>query len=368
MRKLTAEECAAVLAGANLEALEDYRGGMWPLRCRCLICDAEVSPRLNNIRSGQSSGCKACARKRVVQSKQLSDDARLATLAAVNLKPLVPYPGYAVPWPCRCLICDATVSPQLKTIRQGGGCQACGHARTGQANRTDAATAAATMREHGLEPLAPYPGTNTPWPCKCMLCGAECAPRHSVVQRDNSQGCPTCAWRRLGVARAKPADIAAEAMRARGYEPLEPYPGLARHPWRCRHVCGREVTPSLNQITGGSGGCRSCATNGFKTDRPGWVYLIERPEDGVRQYGITNDPVVRLRTHRRSGFTVVVELFACDEGYQAEEIEATIRAYLRARAIGPACGRHELRGGGWTETFYAAAAPDLRPSNFEPPF
>jgi len=48
-------------------------------------------------------------------------------------------------------------------------------------------------------------------------------------------------------------------MRAAGLEPLEPYPGTAV-PWRCRHLtCGREITPRLGGIAGGSGPCRHCA-------------------------------------------------------------------------------------------------------------
>jgi hypothetical protein len=48
-------------------------------------------------------------------------------------------------------------------------------------------------------------------------------------------------------------------MRAAGFEPLEPYPGLAKAPWRCRCTrCGGIVSPTLTNVRQG-GGCRSCA-------------------------------------------------------------------------------------------------------------
>ncbi|MFI9273973.1 hypothetical protein ACIGXM_25180 [Kitasatospora sp. NPDC052896] len=52
---------------------------------------------------------------------------------------------------------------------------------------------------------------------------------------------------------------AADQMRAAGLEPLEPYPGRANLPWRCRcTTCGNEGTPRLAGIRGGRGGCRPC--------------------------------------------------------------------------------------------------------------
>ena len=363
-------QCAATLAASGLEPLEPYPGGKNPWRCRCLKCGAVVTPTLNNIRSGQSSGCKKCARTQVVQSKQLSDQERLTTLTAAALEPLEEYPGYKTPWRCRCLTCGTEVTPRLHGLRLGqGGCRWCGHTRTGAANRLDEMTAVARMRESGFEPSVPYPGSKRPWLSSCLVCGAVCSPRYDVIVRGKSYGCPSCAWGRIGDARRTPADQAAAVMLEHGFEPLDPYPGTALVPWRSRHLhCGRETAPTLNNVTRGKGSCRSCALYRFKTSIPAWVYLIDRPTDGVRQYGITNDPDTRLRVHRGAGFTVVLELLACVDGHLALEVEAGIRAYLRARRINPACGRRDLPTGGWTETFHASLAPNLRPSMFEPPF
>ena len=54
-------------------------------------------------------------------------------------------------------------------------------------------------------------------------------------------------------------ETAAEVMRAAGFEPVGPYPGLAKAPWQCRCTrCGGISSPTLTNIRQG-GGCRSCA-------------------------------------------------------------------------------------------------------------
>ena len=53
-------------------------------------------------------------------------------------------------------------------------------------------------------------------------------------------------------------DAAAAIMRAADLEPIEPYPGSGR-PWLCIcMVCGTEVSPRLNGIRQGQGGCIDC--------------------------------------------------------------------------------------------------------------
>ncbi|MEU0032006.1 hypothetical protein [Streptomyces sp. NPDC006335] len=47
-------------------------------------------------------------------------------MRAAGLKPEVPYPGYNVPWPCRCTQCGGRVTPRFRQIRDGiGGCRSC---------------------------------------------------------------------------------------------------------------------------------------------------------------------------------------------------------------------------------------------------
>ncbi|MGY1583252.1 hypothetical protein [Streptomyces sp. MN13] len=108
------------------------------------------------------------------------------------------------------------------------------------------------MREAGLEPLVPYPGTGVPWKSVHTACGREVTPRLGNI-RKGQFGCLYCAGRFVD------PEAAAEVMRAAGLRPLEPYPGSDRK-WRCVHEpCGREVTPRYVRINGGGGPCRFCS-------------------------------------------------------------------------------------------------------------
>lgn len=85
-----------------------------------------------------------------------------------GLEPLGPYPGVDTPWPVRCRTCGAPGAPTLGSIRRGqGGCYRCGRRKANVTMRHDAETAAGVMREAGLEPLEPYPGTAFPWKSRC---------------------------------------------------------------------------------------------------------------------------------------------------------------------------------------------------------
>ncbi len=237
------------MRAARMEPLVDYPGAGIPWRCRCEKCGNEVSPRLAGIRNGRS-GCRYCGIESAAEKRREDPEVAVADMRAAGLEPLVDYPGVDTPWRCRCEKCGNEVSPMLGSIRRGqGGCRFCG----GNAP-VDPAVAAAEMRAAGLEPLADYPGTGTPWRCRCEKCGNEVSPMLSSIR--NGSGCKICAPN----APVDPAAAAAE-MRAAGLEPLEDYPG-ARSPWRCRcEKCGNEVSPILSNIRRGRGGCKICAPN-----------------------------------------------------------------------------------------------------------
>jgi hypothetical protein len=85
-----------------------------------------------------------------------------------------------------------------------------------------------TMRAARLEPLEPYPGSQIPWRCRCLDCGAEVRPHYNSVQQ--GRGCPECgkSRRRYRV----DEDDARQLMTNAGFVPLEDFPG-SKNPWRC---------------------------------------------------------------------------------------------------------------------------------------
>ena len=48
------------------------------------------------------------------------------------------------------------------------------------------------MKSIDLKPLVTFPGNNTPWLCRCLICKAEVTPRWSDV-RQGQGGCSNCA-------------------------------------------------------------------------------------------------------------------------------------------------------------------------------
>lgn len=207
-------------------------------------------------------------------------------LKQVGFEPLEPYPGSTrKPWRSRCMTCARESSPQLDRARRGNGCVLCeldrkdaereahqhtfrvGPGRQGTIQRwvdtvpvmsdewqgVPQERAEEQVRAAGFEPLQPYPNSvDIPWPCQCTACGKESSPRLSSIRQGS--GCRFCAPN----ARVAPGQAEAD-MRAAGFEPLDPYPGHSRSPWRCQcTTCGRESTPCVEYVRRGSR-CRACS-------------------------------------------------------------------------------------------------------------
>lgn len=194
------DELAAesLLRQHGLEPLERYPGVQVPWRCLCLRCGRETTKRWNDVKNGVS-GCKFCARRAVTEVDVV------AAMHAVGLEPLDPYPGSNKPWRCRCLTCDSLVSPRYNTVKNDdGGCRVCAARKRGLGRRRDSDECAELMRELGLEPLIPYPGSNVKWHARHRVCGLDVNPTFHQVM---SMGaiCPHCAV--SGFKPALPAEV-----------------------------------------------------------------------------------------------------------------------------------------------------------------
>jgi hypothetical protein len=115
------------------------------------------------------------------------------------------------------------------------------------------------MRARGAEPLAPFPGTQKPWRCRCLRCGAESSPRYNDVINKGTGVCRgACRSRRISDGLRKDAAEAVAVMRAWGWDPLEGYPGAGRQ-WRCRCMqCGSIFPKKLAHVQMNRGACTHC--------------------------------------------------------------------------------------------------------------
>lgn len=206
------------------------------------------------------------------------------------------------------------------------------------------------MREAGAEPVESYPGVNVRWRCLCM--NPDCPgpddrvifPRLGWVRR-GSRACKWCAGVVIDPRRA------IELMLARGFKPLEDYPG-AREPWRSRcRTCKNIVKPSLSAITSRpQGGCSFCAEHGFKRGKPALVYLMIHRRMKAAKIGVCNPGSGRIEKHQGRGWELYKTL-ALELGQQAEDLETEVLVEWRSEGLEPVLDNGKTYDG-YTETVF----------------
>ncbi len=339
----------SVMSLAKLAPLDPFVNSVNAWRCKCLVCDEEVSPTFGNVQRG--TGCIFC------KNKQRGVDQRkppnIEDVRSRNLEPLEPYPGRRAKWKCRCIKCGREVAPVWGNLlfNGGNGCIKCGARVRGDRQFRNADEVTAEMLAAGVKPLDPYPGSTEPWRCECQRCGKIVMTRYIGIQR-GERGCLDCGNASSAATRTMAADVAAQFMRDAGYEPLEPYKKSSAQ-WLCIHTkCGKEVTPSYATIQQGNGGCKACADIGIDYTAPAILYLMRSDSFFSLKIGITatNSVADRLAHHRRLGWEVESTWQARD-GFLAEEIEQKIIKYWR-KILGapPSVRKEDMPQGGYTET------------------
>lgn len=156
-----------------------------------------------------------------------------AELRAAGYEPLEPYPMRVVrPWGVRCSTCKYVWTLNLNKVRMG---QKCTH------SQLTSDRAEELLRTLGFESLEQYPGRRDyPWSVACVSCKK---PRRVRLASLMDRGACPCVEKR----KKAEADL-----RAAGYEPLDPFPGMVRKPWRSRcTTCGAERRPSIDSIRQG---------------------------------------------------------------------------------------------------------------------
>jgi hypothetical protein len=338
---------------ASLRPLEPYPGkAADPWRCECLRCGDVVVARLQKVRSGEGC-CRRCGVAASASARSADPNESDAMMRAAMLEPLEPYPGgNHLPWRCRCTGCGAVVSPTRANISRGqGGCIACGIKIRAAKRLGDEDQAVLDMIHAELRPLEPYPGHNKRWRCQCLRCEQEVAPRLGHIRRGRG-GCQACGVLDGGLKQRTPPDIAEAQLRAAGFEPIEPYPGLASSPWRCRCLtCNCETRAPLYKVRNGIGVCSGCANWGFDMSAPAVLYLLHHPQLGAVKVGITGH-VERIHRFEQRDWEVQHALLF-QTGAAAWTVEQAVLGRIRTD-LGLSCYLTplQMRGtGGFTETF-----------------
>jgi len=301
---------------ARFVPLEPYPGSDKPWRCLHEPCGQERTPTLNAVKAHGTAcwPCSLTARGFTVWTAESAEQ----YFRDKGLEPLEPYPGSSTaPWRARHTACGRVVSPRLGNVFAGqGACRECGQEATHAALRKTHDEAATLMRAAGLEPVEPFPGVDRPWRCRHLRCGREVQPTYTNTKRGQG-GCLVCAAQDASARLLMPEPEARAIMTAQCLEPLEPYRGNNK-PWRCRHSCGRIVTPTLSNVAAGRGVCRYCNSK-FPYAGPATLYLVV--DRGAVKIGCANRGGGRIEEHRRRGWQLAwsVDVPTGDDAYNLEQ-------------------------------------------------
>ena len=175
-KKISFEEAAKIMRTAQLEPLEDYPGNKARWRCKCLQCGEIVSPSLGAVKNN-GGGCRKCGLNRAAKSRRGSEQEAIDFMKKSGALPLEPFPGSKKPWLCRCLECKKEITPAFGNVKNNG-TNPCAYCSKKKVHPDDAAQ---LMRDAGLEPLVPYPGSNVKWKCRHLKCGEIVYPMHSWI-------------------------------------------------------------------------------------------------------------------------------------------------------------------------------------------
>jgi hypothetical protein len=176
------------------------------------------------------------------------------------LKPLEPFPGVgSLPWALSCDLCGKETQESLHKLekRSRPGCADC---CSKSQNRISDKDALSRLAEKQLVPLEKYPGTiGAKWKIKCGLCGDESTTTLNLLASRVYSGCADCGLKAVKLEGAVTPKQALGRLVKLGLEPLEPYPGHTKTPWRCRcKNCGTEIIKPLNHMEYGSA-CSTCS-------------------------------------------------------------------------------------------------------------
>jgi len=335
-KKLDPKVAEAVMLKAGLKPLEPYRNGLHNWKTVCQVC-REINFRCLKSVVTHKNGCVYCSGKKV------NPDKARDWMLKNHLKPLEPYNSKSKgAWRCKCLKCGRIVTPRYKPpkSKKKPACAFCSKVRV------DEKEIVIKMKKNGYEPLVPYQNSQTPWKSRCLKCGRIGFPRWSQVQWYNSK-CQYCAGNKITEKQA------VQVMKSAGYLPLEPYVS-SKVKWKSKHIkCGMIVSPKLNTIATGTGGCKNCATIGFEVNKPGYVYFLQHEVFMSYKVGISNidSKPNRLKTHSKHGWETV-RIYKYDSGWDASIIENKFFVWLRkVKKVPPHLLQEDMVQGGWSETF-----------------
>jgi Zn finger protein HypA/HybF involved in hydrogenase expression len=214
-------------------------------------------------------------------------------MQAAGFDPIEKYPGSSKPWTCKCRKCDATFQTSLMKVKSGD-FKKCPNCRLLD-RKVFAEETVSIMVAAGVEPLEPYPGSNSkPWKSKCLTCGQVVKPAFANV-KSGGGGCIHCGIKKVANSKFLDPSETEQRMLEAGLRPLEPYTkAIAK--WKCLCLkCGEIVFPTYNGIQQGEGGCLFCGIEKRSAQIRNDVeqakqLMVEKGLEPIEEYRSGNSP------------------------------------------------------------------------------
>lgn len=250
-----AKSAQIVLELSGFQPIEDYQGAKVPWNCQCKKCKTPRRVTLTQARRGLN--CEVCNPKHHEKKIAMSSKDAAELYKSFSLELVQEYRNQRFAHSVLCDLCGGKDSISLGSLKartkKFPGCRNC------QPNRAITETEAISeLRKHGLEPLAPYPGAENPWPSLCLTCRNQVTPRLRGLNQGKS--CFVCSKKKMALNQRLPIQEALDALMNVGVVPVEPYPGSVNKPWASTHIrCGRSIAPSYSSIRRGQNPCKFCS-------------------------------------------------------------------------------------------------------------
>jgi hypothetical protein len=157
-----------------------------------------------------------------------------------------------------------------------------------------------------------------------------CAEGHeweaTIASRAKGVGCPFCSGNRVLPGFNDLATLHPELAKEALFDATRVTTGTNKKgKWRCAE--GHEWAAIIGDRVRGVG-CPNCAVYGFHPERRAWLYLMHHDGWEMLQIGITNNPAVRERQHRRDGWSLL-EIRGPMDGVLTQALERDILKFLK---------------------------------------